>query len=573
MIFRFRKQRRFGVHARRYAEIAGVLLTYGFTELVQASGIVKHFGIVKRIIPSRDDRKLSSYTLWEKIRMALDDLGPSFIKLGQMASNRRDMLPAGLVDELEKLQDRVAPFPAEQAIRIIEEDLEGPLESIFTDFELTPIASASIAQVHRARLKTGEIVAIKVRRPKIIDRVEGDLQIMYRLARVLERHVAFPAFRPQELVEEFDMLIHREMDLHRELLNIKKFAGNFRSDSRIFIPAVYPDYSSSRLLTMEYVDGIKLSQIMNEVVAGVDRKEIAARGAELVLKQIFIDGFFHADPHPGNILVLPGNVICFLDFGMMGNVNPRQQDELNDIMLGMVQRDSRLVTRAVMHYTRPGERVDSRALEAAIFENMQLYMDLPLEDIDFTSALQDLIDLVVQFNISVPANLALMAKALITIEGVGQRLDPEFRTIEQVEKFSHRLLSHKFHPRRMANELYLTAMDYSSLMRNLPDEITGLLRVIRNHELRIELEHTGIEPLRDTMDKIGFRLVFGLVLSALLISSSLMVHAGIEPKWNGIPIIGLIGFVLGGGMGVIFLMTGFVHIMRNRFRRPGRPHR
>ena len=555
-------------HAGRYGEILSILLKYGFSEFVKRAGLIGKFQFLTSLIPEKEHVKITQFNIWEKVRFVLEELGPTFIKFGQIASNRRDMFPNELVDELEKLQDAVPPFPFHEVKNIIQEDFGKPLEEVFQSFSKTPTASASIAQVHRAVLYSGEAVAVKVRRPNIENIITADIDIMYRLASIIERYGSeFPTLSPTELVEEFEKQIWKEVDLYHELLNIKKFKDTIRKNKYIYAPGIYKEYSTKRVLTLEFIEGRKLGEVIRDNSGAYDKALIADRGADVLLKQIFIDGFFHADPHPGNMMVLPGDRLCFLDFGMMGSIPRNQQNAINSMLLGMVRRDSLMITGAVMKLTDARLHVKQDVLEQAIYEYMDEYLELPLEDIDFSQSVNDLIELIVQFHIKVPTNLTLVAKTLMIIEGVGRAMNPQFKTIEKIEAFSAELFLKKFNPERMGNEFLVSMEEYGDLIRNLPVHINYLFNQAREHKLRFPIEHQGLDPVRETIDKVGSRLVFGFVLSALLISSALIVQAGVGPEWRGMSIFGVIGFALGGVMGGILLISSVIRFIWWRIKK------
>ena len=555
-------------HAGRYGEILSILLKYGFSEFVKRAGLIGRFQFLTSLIPEKEHVKITQFNIWEKVRFVLEELGPTFIKFGQIASNRRDMFPNELVDELEKLQDAVPPFPFHEVKNIIQEDFGKPLEEVFQSFSKTPTASASIAQVHRAVLYSGEAVAVKVRRPNIEEVITADIDIMYRLASIIERYGSeFPTLSPTELVEEFEKQIWKEVDFYHELLNIKKFKDTIRKNKYIYAPGIYKEYSTKRILTLEFIEGRKLGEVIRDNSGAYDKALIADRGADVLLKQIFIDGFFHADPHPGNMMALPGNRLCFLDFGMMGSIPRNQQNAINSMLLGMVRRDSLMITGAVMKLTDARLHVKQDVLEQAIYEYMDEYLELPLEDIDFSQSVNDLIDLIVQFHIKVPTNLTLVAKTLMIIEGVGRAMNPQFKTIEKIEAFSAELFLKKFNPERMGNEFMVSMEEYGDLIRNFPIHINYLFNQAREHKLRVPIEHQGLDPVRETIDKVGSRLVFGFVLSALLISSALIVQAGVGPEWRGMSIFGVVGFALGGVMGGILLISSVIRFIWWRIKK------
>jgi len=561
-------RRRINSQARRYREIIGILVKYGFSEIAASIGSAFRQRFKYKVFGKTDRKRLKHVSRWGKVRLAIEELGPTFVKFGQLMSSRRDVLPEDLIEELERLQDKVPPFPTKQAVEIIRKELGRPLKKIFSSFEKKPIAAASIAQVHRAVLLTGERVAVKIRRPEIVDTIRADLDIMYTLATFLEnRFHRMRVFRLRELINEFENQLNRELNLSHELINIEKFRNAFSGNSKVYVPSVYREYSTEKVLTMEYVRGKKISKIVDASEEEYDKRLIATTAAEIILEQIFIHGFFHADPHPGNITILDNNVFCFLDFGLMGSILPDQQDLLNTMMLGMVNKDSTVITRAVLRLARAESFSNREGLESAIYKYMDQYLELPLEELEINKALRDLINIIAEFEIKLPLNLTLMVKSLIIMEAIGKQLDPEFKTIKILKSFAPRIIRWKLNGDRIARKLYHAGLEYGEIFRELPLDIRDVFKIVKNQELKFNFELAGMESLREILDKTGFRLVFGLVLSALLVSSSLIVQANIEPKWQGIPLIGLIGFLVGGVMGISFLVSGFIGMLRWRGRK------
>jgi len=323
-------------HANRYRQIVSVLLRHGFGDTVARLGLHKHLAISPRFLAREEEPKgqAAALTRSERIRMAIEELGPSFVKLGQLMSTRPDMVYPELRLELEKLQDAVPPFPAEEARRIVETELGGSLDAIFGEFDENPVASASMAQVHRALLPDGLVVAVKIQRPGVKRTLEVDLEIMLDLAKLMEKHLGeMDVINPVGMVEEFGRTIRKEMDFNVEAAHIERFARNFQSDRTIRVPRVFRQLVTDKILTMEFVEGTKVSELATLAEKGLDPQLIADRGADLILKQVFDHGFFHADPHPGNILVLEDNVICFLDYGMMGRLTGRHRECLGGFVV------------------------------------------------------------------------------------------------------------------------------------------------------------------------------------------------------------------------------------------------
>jgi ubiquinone biosynthesis protein len=447
-------------HIQRYRQILTVLFKYGFGDLVDTLKIEQYLEIGLQMISRKRREKMETLTRAERVRMAMEELGPTFIKMGQILSTRPDLLPVEFILELEKLQDHVPPFEYTQVEMIIETELGTQLDNILKDFEEAPLASASIGQVHRARLADGEEVVVKIQRPDIRKTVEVDLEIMLHLATLMERHLeGWEIQRPTKIVEEFAQTLEKELDYTIEASHMERFAMQFLNDSNVYVPKVYRDASTSRILTMEYIDGIKASEIALLEEADLDRREIARRGLDLIMKQIFVHGFFHADPHPGNIFILPDNVICYLDFGMMGRIGRESRENFADLVMNIVRRDERKITEALLRLTVSEEETDRHTLERSVSEFIDLHFNRPLKELDLGKLLHQLLDMVAKHRLSVPPDLFLMIKALSTVEGLGRLLNPDFDVTEQAAPFVRRIQMDRLHPKRIAGDFFDSGPD------------------------------------------------------------------------------------------------------------------
>jgi len=555
-------------HIKRYRQIASVLLKHGFGDLVTTIGLHRHIGLGRRTVdgakvrspahsPARSPARL---TRWQRVRMAMEELGPSFVKLGQLAGTRPDMVPQGLCDELVKLQDTVPPFPFDQAREIVEADLGESLESLFDSFGETPVASGSMAQVHRAVLKTGRPVAVKVQRPDVHRIVEVDLEIMLDLAKLIERHFhRLDAINPVGIVEEFARTIRKEMDFDIEAGHIERFARNFASNQAIHVPEVLRQFSGEKVLTMEFIDGTKVSDIHALNDGGFDLEVIAGRGADLILEQIFEHGFFHADPHPGNIMILPGNVICFLDYGMMGTITGRYRECLSNLVVGIVRRDERQITSAFLGLSSNENHEVADRLHADVSDFVEQHFYRPLKDIHMGRMISQLVQLLIRHKLRIVPDFYLLTKALAMAESNGRMLSPGFDMVVHTEPFARKIVSRRFRAKAVMKDLYLSGIDMGELLRNLPADLRDIIAQVKRGRIHVEFEHKGLEPMLDRHDRISNRIVFAIVLAALVIGSSLIVLSGIPPKWRGIPFIGIAGFSVAGAMGFWLLVSILRH--------------
>ncbi|HNZ64766.1 MAG TPA: AarF/ABC1/UbiB kinase family protein, partial [Smithella sp.] len=473
----------------RYRQILSILFRYGFDDLVERLKIDQYIEIGLQMISRHKRENVEKLTRAERMRLLFEELGPTFIKFAQILSTRPDLIPADVIQEFEKLQDDVPPFSFSEAKEIIESELGGDLDNFFSSFEETPLASASIAQVHKAVLADGEIVAVKIQRPGLKKIIEVDLEIMLHLASLMEKNIEEISFqKPTRVVEEFARTLERELDFGTEAASMERVAGQFLNDRTIYIPKVYSDVSGMRVLTMEYVDGIKVSDIDKLEKAGLDLKKITARGADFVMKQVFEFGFFHADPHPGNVFVLPNNVVCVLDFGMTGSVDKRQRALFVDIMETLARKDAEKCARLMLELGEYDEEPDVRALEKEIDDFMGRHLFKSLKDIDLARLIQDLLDIATNNKIRIPPVIFLMMKAFAAMEGIARLLDPEFDMIAYAEPFIKRAKLARYAPENIASDLFTVVSDSMHVFQALPREILQVTRLIRQNKMTINME-------------------------------------------------------------------------------------
>jgi len=543
-------------HLNRYRHILTVLFKYGFGDLVDILKIEQYLEIGLQMISRKRREQVEKLSRAERVRMVMEELGPTFIKLGQILSTRPDLIPVEFIQELSKLQDNVPSFPYPEARQIIESELGGPLEDIFQHFEDTPLAAASIGQVHRAQLKDGEEVVVKVQRPGIRKTIEVDLEIMLHLASLMERHLEeLQVHRPVRIVQEFARTLEKEIDYTIETSHIERFARQSMDDPTVYVPKVFRDTTTERILTMEYIDGIKASEIDRIEREGLDRKIITARGADLILRQIFDYGFFHADPHPGNIFVLPDNVICYIDFGMMGSIDRQTRESFADLIYTVIHHDESRATQILLKLTEYDEKPDVRVLERDLTEFIGQHLYVPLKDLQMEKLLQQILKMISRHRLQIPQNLFLMMKALATVEGIGLLLDPDFEMIKQTIPFIQRVKMARYHPKRMANDIIRSGVEFVQLMQEIPGETREILEQMKQGKIKMEFEHKGLEPMLSTYDQISNRIAFAIVIAALIIGSALIVLSKTPPFLFGISFIGIIGFLAAALMGLWLLIA------------------
>ncbi len=556
-------------HLNRYQRILRVLFKYGFNDLVDRLHIDQYLETGLQMINRKPREQLDRHSRPERLRMAMEELGPTFIKLGQLLSTRPDFIPPEYLDELAKLQDSVPPFTYEEVQQIFQEECGRDPVDIYEYFDAKPMAAASIGQVHQARLGDDQLsggerkprdVVVKVQRPGIENVIAVDLEILAHIARLMEEHLEeVQGHRPSAIVHEFARSLSREIDFTIELANIQRFARQFETNIDIHVPEVYPSQSTERILVLERIDGVKASEVDKLKSQGYDLPLVAERGANLVMEQIFVHGFFHADPHPGNIFILPENVTCFIDFGQMGRLSLKDREDFADLVLNLVSGDESKVATGVLKVTIQQGELDREALALDVGDFMDRYLYLSLGELQAGKILHDLLELVSRHKLSLKPNLYLMLKAMTTVEGVGLILDPDLELINLARPFMKKIKVDRIKPRRLAEEFGETGTKYLTLIRDLPEEARSILSQLRQGKMKLELEHRGLRPMERSLDRASNRIAFAIVLAAQIIGSSLIILSDIPPRWNGIPVIGLAGFMVAGIMGFWLLISILRH--------------
>ena len=542
---------------KRARRVIGVMIAYGFESLME------HFNLVHLVERGRrlfrgGVTRIAHLTPAERMRLALEELGPTFIKLGQLLSTRSDILPASYVAEFARLQDQVPGFPFHVVRERIREELGDGMEAFFSSVEEEPLAAASIAQVHRATLHSGEEVVVKVRRPGIVDEVEADIDVLMGLAYLAERR--FPenrSFEPVELVREFARSIRREMDLSREGHTIERVAANFAGDRTLHLPRVYRNLTTPGVLTLEYIRGIKVSDLEGLDRAGLDRKLIARRGADIFIRQVLEHGFFHGDPHPGNVFVLPGNVICLLDFGMMGRLDPSSREFLVEFLRAVVDRDPDAIVSLLLYSGDITDSLDSRALKRDLSDFIEGFYEVPLAETPVGRVLTELMEVIAAHRIHFRPDFMMLAKALVTVEGTGRMLDPQFDMVERMRPYVEKAAAGQYSPLHLAKEAGSFLGSFLNLVKNLPDDIKEILNRLNRNKFKIDLEHRGLDHFIRELDKSSNRLSSSLIIAALIVGSSLIMQTDKGPHLLGFPAFALIGYTFAGLMGAWLVIAIF----------------
>jgi ubiquinone biosynthesis protein len=540
---------------KRSRQIVGILVKYGFGQVIDRIRAWEQINIECRIF-HRCDRKIAGLEFGERVRLAIQELGPTFIKMGQMLSTRPDMVPPDIIKELEKLQDRIPPFPSQIAKKTVEEELNRPLEEVFSSFDEEPIAAASLSQVHRAKLKKGQEVVAKIRRPDIVETIEADMSIMRWLAGIVERRVAEARFlNVVGLVDELHSDIKKELDFRTEANNLVRFAHNFRGSRELKVPRVYEELCTPKLLVLEYIEGINISKIQRLIDEGYDVKLIASRLSDILFESVLEHGFFHADPHPGNVFVMPNNVICLLDFGMMGTLSQVEKADVASIVTGIATRDEKLTTRALLDLATRRDRLDEQQFQMDVSRHLQRYAYVPLNRLRLGEMLQDELRLITTHHLRFPTNLVWVTKAIATVENITSRLDPRINMIEYIKPFAEGMLRHRFNPKKEIRELGSAALEFLDLLKDLPYELRSAIRRLREGHARLEVEQVGQEAARKTLTRVTNHLAVAIVIAALLVGSSLLVVSKLPPLVSHISIIGLTGFGIAAIMGLYLVVS------------------
>lgn len=531
----------------RYRRILQVFIKYGFGQFV-------HLGYFQTLLGIRRNHQVDQDVIAKstavRFRLALEELGTTFVKFGQILSSRRDIVSEEVYNELQKLQDSVPPFSGAEAKRVVEKELGGKIHRFFKSFDEKPIAAASVAQVHTARLKDGTIVAIKVQRPEILETVQTDLRILANLAKLVEKYVQeLSVLDPQGVIHEFSKTLLDELDFLNEAQNLERFARQFSRNRHIKVPLLYRELSTSKILTMEYMHGYRVNDAANLRKHGIDPIKLSHDISRLIYHQMFRHGFFHADPHPGNITILPKGVTGLYDYGMMGVLSPQFRTHIANMMLGLANRDQKLVVLALLGMSEKGYARDPRKLESDIGVFVEHYLNKPISELKLGFVLNRLLDVLREHELRMKADFYLGIKALCQIEDIAREINPDLNFVQLGKPYAQQAIETKYDWKNFKDYLQKAWTSSLDILEHLPSDIKDWYERIKAGNFIFPIEHRinpeGFEPLRSTMNHIANRLTHAILSASVLISSSIMVLAGIHPKWHDIPIFGLIGFFVG----------------------------
>lgn len=538
----------------RTSEIVTVLLNHGFSDLVDRIGLRTVWYRSRRLFSRKPQEPARHVRLVERVRLTLESLGPSFIKFGQVMSTRPDLVPPEMLAELKKLQENVPPFSSAAAVERLELELGRPLPQLFASFETTPLAAGSLGQVHRAVHFDGTPLAVKIRRPGAVRNVERDLALMHEIAVLIDRHIAEARiFDPVGLVNHFARTIRRELNFAREGRTMDEFRRLFRQDATLYVPAVFWELTTDAILTMEYIDGYRLDELAERttvavlpapsggscqipVITPINPSSVAANGARIFMKQAFEFGVFHGDPHPGNIRIRHDGTICMLDYGMIGMLDEETRERLIDLLVAISQQNVEAAVKLVLQVGEPYREIDRPLLQIDMRDFIANYYGIPLERMNVGRLLSDFVAILSNHAIRCPGSLMLLIRALVTLEGIGRQLDPEFNMATHLQPFVERLMKQRYQPARIAERLYDESRKMLELAHEMPIHLNQMMKKISTNELRVHLDHRNLDHFILEMERSSNRLVVGMVVSALIMASALILAGKVSSVWISVPI-------------------------------------
>lgn len=536
----------------RFKDIVMVLLRYGFDDLVDRLNIPGTKFMRKK---NPIDQPLNTF---ERIRYACEELGPTFVKFGQMVSLRPDLVPPPLIDELGKLQDDVAPVDRLQINEVIEKSTGKPIKETFSVFDVTPVAAASISQVHRGVLAAdGRIASVKVQRPGIRAKMRTDLDILAILAEQLhERVEELNSFDLPNLVRLIKKTMLRELDFRSEARHMKIARTYAGEAADVYIPEVYEAYCSENLLVMEFIQGTKLKAFRRESIA--DPELLAKQGLGAAIDQILKHGFFHADPHPGNILITQDGHMCLIDWGMTGRLSERDRHQIIGLLQAVLEKDGEAMVHTLLRIGRAEATIDQRGLERDLLDILDLHYAVPIQDMNIGQLLMAITDLLRTYRLRLPPDLVIMMKALLAAEGTARLIYPELDVVSEAKAHISKLAAKRYAPESVLRRLRFTVAQLFSLQKEIPSRLESLLGKADRNELTLGFRHENLSGLIDTLENVASRVTFGIIIAAMIVGSSMIITTGVRPLLFGFPALGVIGYLFSGLMG-IWLLINIIH--------------
>ncbi|MGA1865142.1 MAG: ABC1 kinase family protein [bacterium] len=538
---------------QRLRHIVNVLIKHGFGQIIEQLHLQDFLSMGMRVVTFRPPigKPKTRVSVHVRVRHVFEELGPTFIKFGQLLSMRPDIMPKEFINEFKKLQDNLPPLPFPIIKKVIEEELECPSCDIFADIREIPTGSASIAEVHEATLKDGTSVMIKVQRPKIEQQIDTDINILFYIAHLLEKYMPESRFYdPVGLIEQFSKSIHQELDFTLEASNTQKFNTLFEGDSTVVIPKVYWDLTSKRVLILQKISGVRINDLEEIDARGWDRKLLARNGCHIFLKQFLEFGLFHGDPHPGNLFVVDDGVLGLMDFGIVGRLNEEVMESCAQIFFAYMTKD---YDRLIEEYLNLGfvtDNIDLRAFKRDFIDLTEIYYDRPLKHISVSEIFSKTLEMAMKHNMRVPVDLMLLGKTILFTEEVGRQLDPDLNLIEVSRPYAKRLIKQRLQPKRIIGDLVKNISNISKIMKLLPNQINTLTKKLIKGELKIEFEHLGLDNLIREIDRSSNRIAFGLIISSIIVGSSIIMSLETGPLIYGYPLLGVLGYVSAGIMGL-----------------------
>ncbi len=541
-------------HLKRYREIVQVLARHGFGNLIDQLELVPYLSLPRRLL--RGTTPEPPLTAPERMRLAIEELGPTFIKFGQIMSTRPDLIPPRYIAQLVRLQDTVPPAPWEAIKEQLERELGSPLDELFASFEPEPVAAASLSQVHQATLPGGEEVVVKVQRPHIESTIAVDLEILLDLAHLIqERTPLGEIYDLVEIAEDFAFTLRNEMDYRQEGHNADRFRRNFANETALYIPKVYWDYTTQRVLTLERISGIKIDDIAALDAAGVDRRQVAKSAARIIIKEVLEDGFFHADPHPGNFFVMDEAVIGAMDFGMVGHLDRRDRENLVRLYIVSVQLDAEGIVEQLIRMGAAGHDVDRPGLQRDISRLLTKYHGLPLKEIRAREVVEEVMPIAFRYHLRLPSHLWLLGKTLAMMEGVGLQLDPDFDIFAVSQPYVRKFLWQMASPQTWGKRLLKTGSDWGELLADLPRRVSHLTDQLEEGDLQITLRIRELEALFIRLDRVGNRLAISVLLAAFIVSLALLMPSFLGGRQGWIFWLITLGFAAASVLGLWLLFS------------------
>ncbi len=548
----------------RLRQIIVVLIKYGFEDLVSNSTVRNFVPENMRVRWIRQNKPVLQYTRWERMRMAVEELGPTFIKLAQILSNRPDLLPEELIKEFEKLQDKVPPFSSDEAIAIIERELNKKIDEIFLEFNPKPLASASIGQVHKGTLITGEDVVIKVQRPEVAELINRDLAILTEIVNRAERYLKKQGvLNAQEIVHVFKRSMSKELNYNNEARNISRFRETYKNYKNFYIPKVYRNISTDKVMVMEFVEGCRFTDIKQIRNWGLNVKKIVEEGFKIYLTQIFEFGYFHADPHPGNVLIRKDGVICLLDFGMVGQLMQKDKFAFANVFVGMAREDAKMMASNLRKLAIEDKIDDMRAFEYDVNELIEDYATLDVGEASIADMTKSLQKLMLDYQMKVPGSVFLIFRALAILEGIGKIMYPELKTYEYIKPFGKKIVQEQWSPENIISEVNTRISQVSGLLTSIPVELREILKLTRSGKIHIETELQGYGYLLKKLDSLTNRISITLIIMALIIGASITTTVTFPANMYtdyGLSYVSLSGYIAAGVLFVILVYA----ILRRR---------